>query len=143
MARMSDAEWRQFLMEGTRTAKAATVRADGSPHVTPVWFVLDGDVLIFTTDTDSVKGKTLRRNPRISLFVDDDTPPYAYVMIDGTVTLSEDRNELVRWATAIGARYLGADRAEEFGRRNGVPGEIVVRVTPTRIVAEKKIAGYD
>ncbi len=142
MRTMSDAEYRAFMTHGTRTAKAATTRPDGHPHITPVWFVLDGDNLIFTTHETSLKAKDLRRDPRICLCVDDETPPFDYVMIEGTVALSEVLGELARWATAIGGRYMGAERAEEFGKRNGVPGELLVRVTPTKVLARADIAGY-
>ena len=47
---------------------------------------------------------------------------------------------MLRWATAIGGRYMGADRAEEFGARNGVPGEFLVRARITKVVAERDIA---
>ncbi len=136
MARpMSPEEIRAFLLSGTRTAKLATTRADGRPHVMPVWFVLDGDDIIFNTAADTVKGRNLRRDPRVALVVDDEAPPFAFVQITGRATLSEDPEELLRSATLIGGRYMGADRAEEFGRRNGVPGELVVRVTPDRTIA--------
>jgi PPOX class probable F420-dependent enzyme len=138
---MSAERRRAFLMEGTRTAKLATVMADGRPHVTPVWFVLDGDDLICTTWHTSAKARSLRRDPRVCLCVDDAQPPFAFVMIEGSASLSEDLGELERWATRIGGRYMGPDRAEEFGARNGVEGELLVRVTPTRIVAEEDIAG--
>jgi PPOX class probable F420-dependent enzyme len=137
MSAMSPAEIREFLMADTRTAKVATVRADGRPHVAPVWFVLDGDDLIFNTGAATLKGKALRRDPRVAICVEDDRRPFAFVVITGEATLSTDPEELVRTATAIGARYMGADRADEFGRRNGVPGELVVRVTPTSVAAEK------
>jgi PPOX class probable F420-dependent enzyme len=137
---MSDDERRDFLMHGTRTAKLAVVRANGAAHVAPIWFVLDGDDMIFTTGADTIKGKALRRDPRVAMSIDDDTPPFAFVVIDGTAHVSEERDELVRWAATIGARYMGAARADEFGRRNGVPGELLVRVTPTRIVAKTGIA---
>jgi len=137
---MSDAEVHAFLTVGTRTAKVSTVRADGRPHVAPVWFVLDGDDVIFTTGADTVKGRSLRRDPRISLCVDDERAPYAYVLVEGFAALSEESAELLRWATVIGGRYMGAEQAEAFGRRNGVPGELLVRVTPTKIVAEAAIA---
>ncbi len=140
MRTMTKAEYKQFLMAGTRTAKAATIRADGRPHVTPIWFLLDGDELVFTTHETSVKARDLRRDPRIGLCVDDETPPFAYVMIEGTATLSDDLDELLRWATEIGGRYMGADRAEAYGKRNGVPGELLVRVTPSKIVALAEIA---
>jgi PPOX class probable F420-dependent enzyme len=131
-----------FLMRGTRTAKVATTMPGGQPHVMPVWFVVDGDELVFTTGADSVKGRNLRRDPRIALVVDEDVAPYAFVHIRGRVTISEDTDELMRFATEIGARYMGSDRAEEFGRRNAVPGELLVRVKPDRIIAEADVAGY-
>jgi PPOX class probable F420-dependent enzyme len=139
---MSDDERRAFLMQGTRTAKVATTRKDGSPHVTPIWFVLDGDDVIFTTHESSVKGKALTRDPKVSIAVDDQEPPYSFVMIDGTATLTRDYDELVAWATKIGGRYMGADRADEFGKRNGVDGELLVRVTPTKTIAQADVSGY-
>jgi PPOX class probable F420-dependent enzyme len=131
---------RAFLLEGTRTAKVATVAGDGRPHVTPIWFVLDGEDVIFTTERTSVKGRALRRDPRVGLCVDDERPPFAFVMIDGVASISEELSELRCWATRIGGRYMGADRAETFGARNGVPGELLVRVTPTRIIAQDGVA---
>lgn len=140
MAKMSDSEWRAFVSEGTRTGKVAVVRQDGAAHVTPIWFVLDGDDLVFTTGGESLKARALRRDPRVSVCVDDQTPPYSFVLIRGEAALSEDPAELRRWATVIGGRYMGEDRAEEFGARNGGPGEVLVRVRPTKVIAEKDIA---
>jgi PPOX class probable F420-dependent enzyme len=141
MARdMSADERREFLLEGTRTGKVATGRADGRPHVTPVWFTLDGDEIVFTTHETSLKAKAIRRDERVCVCVDDQTPPYSYVMVDGTATLSDDLDELRRVATAVGSRYMGPDRADEFGARNAVPGELLVRVTPTRVVTRAAMA---
>jgi PPOX class probable F420-dependent enzyme len=130
-----------FLMHGTRTAKVATTMTSGEPHVMPVWFVLDGDELVFMTGAASVKGRNLRRDPRIALVVDEDVAPYAFVHIRGRVSISEDMDELRRFATEIGGRYMGTERAQEFGQRNAVPGELLVRVTPERIIAETHVAG--
>ncbi len=137
---MPEQEWREFLLAGTRTAKLATVRQDGRPHVAPIWFDLDGHTLVFTTGETTVKGKALRRDPRVSLCVDDERPPFAFVTIEGTVRISEDLAELRHWATRIGGRYMGADRAEAYGVRNGVPGELLIRVGLERIVAQAAIA---
>lgn len=137
---MSQDEYKAFLTHGTRTAKVATTRADGRPHVAPVWFVLDGDDLIVRTGADTVKGRDLRRQPQVSISVDDENAPYSFVLIDGTATLSDDPEALHRWATEIGGRYMGTDRAEEFGKRNGVPGELLVRVTPRKVIAQADIA---
>ena len=140
MQEMTADERRAFLVHGTRTAKVATVRPDGRPHIAPVWFVLDGDTVVFTTGAETVKGRAIRRDPRVSLLVDDETPPFAYILVEGTAEVGEDLADLLRWATLIGGRYMGADRAEAFGRRNAVPGELLVRVTPTKTVARTGIA---
>ena len=132
---------RRFLMEGTRTGKLAVVKKDGHPLVTPIWFVADGDDILFTTHETSGKGRAIRRDPRVAMVVDDDTPPYAFVLVEGVAKVSEDLDDLLRWATVIGGRYMGADRAEEYGRRNGVPGEYLIRIRPTRIVAHANVAG--
>jgi PPOX class probable F420-dependent enzyme len=132
---MTDDDRRKFLLDGTRTAVLATVRADGRPHAAPVWFTLDGDDVIFNTGAETVKGRNLRRDGRAVLVVDEGTPPFDFVTIEGRVEISEDPDESLRWATVIGGRYMGADRAEEFGRRNAVPGELLVRLRPDKIIA--------
>jgi PPOX class probable F420-dependent enzyme len=142
MRTMTGDEYRRFLTERPRTMKLATVRPDGRPHVTPVWFVLDGDTVVFTTGERYIKGQDMRRDPRVCLCVDDETPPFAYVMIEGAAALSDDLDELLVWATRIGGKYMGADQAEPFGRRNAVPGELLVRVTPTKIIARAGIADW-
>ena len=140
MQQLTPTEARAFLLERPRTAKIASVRADGRPHIAPVWFDLDGDTIVFTTWHTTVKAANIRRDPRISLCVDDEAPPFAFVLIEGVATLSDDLEELRRWATRIAERYMGADLAESYGQRNGVPGELLVRVTPTKIIGQSGIA---
>ncbi|WP_158677733.1 PPOX class F420-dependent oxidoreductase, partial [Streptomyces sp. SPB074] len=82
--KMTDEEWRAFVSEGTRTAKLATVRADGSPHIAPIWFVLDGSDLVFNTGERTVKGRNLARDGRVALCVDDERPPFSFVTIEGS-----------------------------------------------------------
>jgi PPOX class probable F420-dependent enzyme len=109
--------------------------------VVPIWFVLDDDgSLVFTTGRDTVKGRSLRRDGRVSICVDDDRPPFSFVRVDGRAELSEDLDEMLPWATRIAARYMGEDLAERFGRRNAVPEELLVRVRPGRIVALAGVA---
>lgn len=122
-----------FLSEGTRTAKLGYVAKDGRPLVAPVWFIVEGQQLVFNTGKDTAKGRALARDPRVVVCVDDERPPFSFVQIQGTVSLGEDPDEVLSTATRIGGRYMGRDRAEEFGRRNGVPGELVVRLTPTKV----------
>jgi PPOX class probable F420-dependent enzyme len=146
VASMTEQEIWAFLCEGTRTAHVGTVRADGRPHVKPVWFVVDGRpgslLLLFTTAAESVKGRTLRRDPRVTACVDDPTPPYSFVIVEGTAKLTGEIDQVRQAATRIGARYMGEDRAEEFGARNGVPGELLVQISPTNVIAQRAISGY-
>jgi PPOX class probable F420-dependent enzyme len=137
---LTHAEWRAFVLEGTRTAKLAVTRADGRPHVTPVCVVLDGDDVLFNTATEGLKGKAIRRDPRVSVLFDDERAPYAFVLITGEAELSDDLEQVRAVATEVGRRYFGDDRAEEFGARNGVPGELAVRVRVTKVVAKSGIA---
>lgn len=141
---MTRAEWQEFAQTGTRTGKVAVTRADGRPHVTPVWFLIDSgrddDTVVFTTHAASLKGRALERDPRFSLCVDDQAPPYSFVVIDAEAELSTDPDELLHWAIRLGGRYMGAEQAEAFGRRNAVPGEYLVRGRITRVTAQAAIA---
>jgi PPOX class probable F420-dependent enzyme len=138
---MSRDEWLAFLREPVRPVMLATTRADGRPHVVPVWYDLDDDgSLLFNTGASSVKGRNIRRDGRVALCVQDEQPPFDFVSISGKAEWTEEPDELRRWAARIGGRYMGADRAEEFGDRNGVPGELLVRVFPEHVVAYRDIA---
>jgi len=145
MRRMSDVEWRAFALTGTRTAKLAVVRRNGLPHVTPVWFLLDQsrgtDEIVFTTWHESVKGRLLRARPLFSVCVDDERPPYSYAMLECRVReIVRDSQEVLTWATRLGQRYMGAELAADYGRRNSVPGELLVRATITNVIALAGIA---
>jgi PPOX class probable F420-dependent enzyme len=138
---VTDPKISAFLSAGTRTGKLAYTSADGRPLVVPVWFVVEEGTLVFNTGKDTAKGRALARDPRAALCVDLEEPPYGFVQVQGNAELSEDQAELVRTATAIGARYMGEDRAEELGKRNGVPGELVVRLRPTKVIAAFDMTG--
>ncbi len=151
MAEMSNVEIRRFLMQGTFTGKLATVNKEGSSHVVPIWFVVDngnsksriGDI-IFTTSIASVKARNLHRDKRVSICIDDQTPPFTFVTIFGTAIISPYRQkEVLKWATKIAERYMGRTNAEAFGRRNSGEGAVIVRIKPTRLLAEKDITAWD
>ncbi|MEU6339771.1 PPOX class F420-dependent oxidoreductase [Streptomyces sp. NPDC046977] len=139
--RMTEEEWRAFVSAGTRTGKLATVRADGRPHLAPVWFLLDGDDLVFNTGAGTAKGRNIARDGRVALCVDDDRPPFSFVVMEGRAEVSDDPGPLLEWATRIAARYMGEERAVEYGKRNGVPGELLVRVRIDKVLAEADVAG--
>ena len=135
MTSVTDPKVSDFLSAGTRTGKLAYTATDGRPLVVPIWFIVEDGTLVFNTGKDTAKGRALARDPRAALCVDLEEPPYGFVQVQGKAELSEDPGELLRTATAIGARYMGEDRAEEFGKRNAVPGELVVRLHPTKVIA--------
>ena len=135
MASVTEPRISEFLSAGTRTGKLAYAGRDGRPLVVPVWFVVEDGTLVFNTGKDSAKGRSLARDPRTAICVDLEGQPYGFVQVQGVAELSEDPGELLRTATAIAARYMGQDRATEFGERNGIPGELVVRLRPTKVIA--------
>jgi PPOX class probable F420-dependent enzyme len=137
---MSEDEWRAFITKGCRTGKLSTVRADGSPHIAPMWFVLDGAAVVFTTDKETVKARNLLRDGRAELCVDDEQPPYSFVVLRGRTEISEAPGPLLTFATSIAARYMGEDRAREFGELNSVPGMLLVRMGIEHVTAYAAIA---
>lgn len=152
MTYMSKEETASFLSQGTLTAKVSTVNKDGTCHTVPIWFVLDGEEeeeeaegqdIIFTTSSESVKAKHIRRDNRVTLCVDDQKPMYSFVTVYGNATItqySDNPDEQLKWSTKIAERYMGKENAERYGKRNAGEGELLVRVKPTKIIAEKDIA---
>ena len=141
MRDMAADEWAAFLRAGTRTGKLAIVLPSGRPTVTPIWFDLDdGGVVWFNTGDETAKARSLRADGRACMVVDLEEPPYAFVRLDLTATLIDDFAVVRDVATRIGARYMGADRAAEFGERNGVVGELAVRCTIDRVVAKSDMS---
>ena len=143
MEDMSKAEYQAFLMKGSRTGKLATVRPDGRAHLAPIWFVLETDDnhLYFMTHEESVKGKNLKQGKSVSLCVDDEEPPFHFVIVEGDAEILDmSPEEQLKWSTRIAGRYMGAELADQYGKRNAVPGELVVRIVPTNIIAKKNIA---
>ena len=139
---MSEQEWKAFLTaEPPRTGKLATMRKDGRPHVAPIWYDLDDDgTIVFTTGAGTLKGQAIRRDPRVCLCVDDERPPFSFVIVEGKAEVCDDPDAKLVWATRIGGRYMGTENADAYGRRNAVPEELLVRLRPTHVVAQAGIA---
>ncbi len=142
MKEMDENEIVDFLMKGTKTGKLATVLEDGRPHVAPIWFVWNEGKIIFCTGESSVKGGNMRRNPQVSICVDDESPPYAFVIIQGTAELNDNHKDLLKWNTILGGRYMGEKLAEVYGKRNAVEGSLLVEVTPTKMISNKDVTGW-
>ena len=140
----------KFLMKDTFTGKLATVKKNGSPHVVPIWFVVEevnsrnrnkvGNIY-FTTGRDSVKAKNIQRDSRVSICVDDQTPSFSFVSIYGNAKLIPYRQkEILKWATQIAERYMGKKNAKAYGERNSGEDYVLVRIRPIKIIAEKDVA---
>ncbi len=144
MSNMTKDEIRNFLLQGTFTGKLGTINKEGRPHVVPIWYTLDEqDNIVFNTGGESVKAKNIKRDNRVRLCVDDQTPLFSFVIVDGTAQIEKGQpSETYKWAKIIAARYMGDDKSEEYGRRNSGEGEILVRIKPTRIIAQKDTAGW-
>ena len=140
MRKMTRSECLAFLAEGTRTGKLATVRPDGKPHVAPIWFVVEDESLVFNTWHTSVKARNLTADPRAALTVDLQEPPFADVLAAGTVEITDDLAEVRRIATVVGGRYMGTERAEEFGARNGVDGELALRLRLDKLIGADEVS---
>ena len=141
MHRMTEDECRAFVATGTRTAKLAIVRKDGRPHVTPVWFVLKDDGVVFMTHEDSLKGRILQRDPRVMLSVDDEEFPFAFVLAEGTATCERPAaSELLPWSREIASRYVPSEMIESTAARNAVDGELLVHVEVTKWTGTSGVA---
>ena len=107
MTEMSKAEVARFLMQGTFTGKLATVKKDGSPHVVPIWFVVENGKgrgkagnIILTTGDASVKANNIQHDGRISICIDDQKPPFSFVTIHGVAKIIPyKQKEVLEWAT--------------------------------------------
>ena len=91
--------------------------------------------MLFLTNEATAKGRALQRDQRVTLVVDDETPPFAFVMIEGTAQLSRSPDDINRVAPEIAERYDGSDGVEDFVRFAHEALGTLVRVKPTKIVA--------
>jgi hypothetical protein len=82
----------------------------------------------------------MRRDARVSQCIDEEEPPFHFVLIEGAADLTAGDPDLLYWATRIGGRYMGPGRAEEYGSRNAMEGELLVRMMPQKIVAYKNVS---
>ncbi len=132
----------EFISSHRLTAHLATVRPNGRPHVAPIWIAVDGSDIVWNTGDFTVKGKNLLRTGYAAISMDDSVPPFNSVRLEGPVECITDLDEVRHWAAVIVGRYMGDDQAEIFGARNGVPGEMLCRMTPARISGLFDVAGF-
>jgi hypothetical protein len=83
------------------------------------------------------------RDKRVCLCVDDQKPPFSFVTVFGAAEVIRCKlDELFRWTSKLAERYMGQENAEAYGKRDAVEGEVLVRVKPERIIAQKDVAGW-
>ena len=103
-------------------AYLALVRADGTPHVTPIWFDYDGQNFVFNTARGRVKDRIMHRHPVVSFVIADSANPYHYMQVTGTV-VSESEVGAADQIRDLNLKY--------HGDRNFTIGPGMVRVTYT------------
>ena len=145
MTPMTPDEVVAFMCEGSRTGTLAVTRKDGRPHIVPIWFDADPDSgeLVFVMGRDSLKARCIRRDPRVAICVDTMEMPFDFARIDGVASITtyeDDPAAMLHWATESCRRYVGDERAADFGRRNAGPDGLLVRVRPTNHVGARGIS---
>lgn len=138
--RMDDQQVLAFLAAGAPTAHLATVRSDGRPHVVPIWFVVDGEDLVFVTHSSSVKARNLRRTAYAAVSVDDPHPPFSFVTVEGPVTLVDDLEQVRHWGGIGAARYIGATAAAAYAYGERFPDDLLGRLTLARMTGTAQLA---
>ena len=74
--------------------------------------------------------------------MDDDSPPYAFVIIEGNAKFSDEQKNLLKWNTIIGGRYMGKELADVYGKRNSTEGEVLIEILPTKTISDKDVSGW-
>lgn len=129
---IGNAEQDAFI-SANKWAVVTTLRRDGSPSSSVIFYARDGDQLVFSTTEDRLKARTLERDPRIAVCVIDEGPPYRYVSIEGRATLQRD--DILPPHIAINKVMRGGDFTPPEGFEEGLRQQrrLIVRVTPERV----------
>jgi PPOX class probable F420-dependent enzyme len=127
MARLNEKQ--AALFEGKNFGHVGTIRADGTPQVTPVWVDYDGEHVVFNTAVGRTKYENLRRDPRVTVEVLNMENPYEYVMVSGRAEL-EEGEAAERHIDRLAKKYMGVD---EYPHRSPTEKRVLVRVTPERV----------
>jgi PPOX class probable F420-dependent enzyme len=123
----------EAFLKGVYFGKLATTKKDGSPHVTPIWYMLDEGKLIVNTTTDRVKYRNIKRDPRVSFLVDDG---YPYIMIQGRARIATERDAL-KDIEKLAIRYTGEEKGRKAARdRYWKQPRVSIEIVPGRVVAD-------
>ncbi len=117
------------ILENPNFAHIATLMADGSPQVTPVWIDVDGDEIVFNTAVDRLKDRNLARDGRVALSVHDQANPYRYIQVRGTVT-ARTTDGADAHIDRMAKKYMNLD---SYPYRNAAETRVIYRITPDRV----------
>ena len=116
------------LFDKKAFAHVATLMPDGTPQVTPVWVDYDGQYIIINSARGRQKDKNLRRNPKVSLSIQDPDNPYRYLEVRGRVAeITEDGAD--EHIDKMAKKYMGVDRYP--GRQSGEV-RVIYKIEPQR-----------
>jgi PPOX class probable F420-dependent enzyme len=121
---------RTFL-EKARIGRLATIRRDGTPHIAPVWFMVEGDAVLILTDRGSQKHRNIERDPRVEFCIDDEQAPYHTVIVRGRVTVEEPRGPAWRFSLAV--HYLGPEGGRRYVESTPAGDEVLLRIQAERV----------
>lgn len=103
-------EQARAFLEERRFAVLATINADGTPHLSTMWYSLEGDTILMNTKAGRIKDRNMRRDPRISVCFEEG---YSYVTISGTVEMIDDQEIAQADIFKLATRYDGEESARE------------------------------
>ena len=122
-------EQREAFLAGLHVGILSIQRDDKGPLALPIWYQYEEGQVLIHIARDSVKAKLLRRHGRATMTVQDETPPYRYVMVEGPVTVAHEGRDI----SSMAIRYLGDELGRQYAADNPVTDEsVVARLTPER-----------
>ena len=123
----------QVFLQELRFAVLATINQDGTPQLTTMWYLLEDDgTILMNTKVGRLKERNLRRDPRISICIEDD---YNFLTINGTVQLIDDPQKTQNDIYRLSARYHGEEKArrqmqDQFSKET----RMSLRLKPERVI---------
>lgn len=121
------------FIDRNKWAVVTTLRRDGSPSTSVIFYARDGDTLIFSTTKDRLKAKTVAADARVAITVLDEGAPYGFVSVEGTAMIEE--NDIVPGHVAINRamRGPGFTPPDGFEERLRADGRVIIRLSPSRV----------
>lgn len=123
-------ERQERFVEKPRIGRLATIRADGSPHIAPIWYRYEGGAFLILTDEASVKHRNIQRDPRVELCIDDHVAPYHTVIVRGRAESLPARGP--EWRLALAVHYLGDENGQRYVDSTPAGNEALIRIVPER-----------